>query len=368
MGSFAVRELTALRVAFLAGTLGQGGAERQLFYMARTLREAGSDVRVLTLARDEFWESRLDRLGIPVTWVGKPASKAGRLRRIVRELSRHPADVIQSQHFYTNLYSAVAARAAGVAEIGAIRNTVASEIRGTGRLYGHLCLRLPRLMASNSRAAIRSAVALGVPASRLRLLPNVVDTDHFRPRAEPPAQAIRLLSAGRLVAQKRFDRFVEAVAKLAGPGTEQVAATLVGSGPLKSELLSQAATLGLGAGRLEIRDGVDDMADLYREADIFVLPSDSEGMPNVVLEAMASGLPVVAARVGGVEEILRHGENGLLVERGDVAGLVRALQELVLRPDLRLRLGQQARRDIVAAASLSRLKHDLEDLYGRAVA
>lgn len=363
-----MRELTALKITFLAGTLGQGGAERQLFYMARTLREAGSEVRVLTLSRDEFWEPRLRRLGIPVTWVGEPASKAGRLKRIVSELSRHPTDVIQSQHFYTNLYSAVAARVAGAAEIGAIRSTVASELRGTGRLFGRFCLRVPRLMASNSLAAIRSAVALGVPASRLRLLPNVVDTEHFRPRAEAAARAVRVLSAGRLVGAKRFDRFLAVVADLSGPGMGRVVATLVGSGPLKPELERRAAELGLGKDRLEIRDAVDDMADVYREADVFVLPSDTEGMPNVVLEAMASGLPVVVARVGGVEEIVRHGHNGLLFEPDDVPGLVGVMREVVSRPDLRLRLGQQARQDVVAAASLTRLRRELEDLYDRAVA
>ncbi len=365
-----MRDLSTLKIAILAGTLGQGGAERQLFYIAKTLREGGADLRLLTLSRGEFWEAKLESLGIPVTWVGQPASKAGRLRRIVSELSRHSRDVVQSQHFYTNLYSAVAGRLSGAAEIGAIRGTVEREMFGAGRLYGRLCLRLPRLMASNSRAAIRRAVALGVPDGRLRLLQNVVDTEHFRPvppglRAVTPA---RVLAAGRLAAPKRFDLLVEAIAALSGPGGPRPVATLAGSGPLQPELESQAAGLGLSGRRFEIRPGVDDMADLYQGADVFVLPSDAEGMPNVVLEAMASGLPVVASRVGGVEEMVRHGENGLLFERGSLSGLVAALGDLLANRDLRLRLGAQARRDVVAAASLPRLRKDLENLYARAVA
>lgn len=365
-----MRELNTLKIAILAGTLGQGGAERQLFYIAKTLRDGGADLRLLTLSRGEFWEPKLESLGIPVTWVGQPASKAGRLRRIVTELSRHSRNMIQSQHFYTNLYSAVAGRIASVPEIGAIRGTVDREIRGAGQLYGRLCLRLPRLMASNSRAAIRRAVALGVPDGRLRLLSNVVDTEHFRPAASKPRALSKahVLSAGRLVSPKRFDLLVEAIAALSGPGGPRPVATLAGSGALQVELERQAAGLGLLKQQFEIRAGVDDMAELYRSADVFVLTSDSEGMPNVVLEAMASGLPVIAARVGGVEEIIRDGDNGLLFEPGSLAGLVSTLGELLSNRDLRRRLGEQARKDVVARASLPRLRRDLEDLYGRTVA
>lgn len=356
-----------MRIAFLAGTLGQGGAERQLFYMAKTLRQSGAHVRVLSLDRGEFWEERLVGAGIPVTWVGRPRTKAGRLAGIVRELRRNPTDVIQSQHFYTNLYTAAAARLLGVTGIGAMRGGVAHELRGTGRFYGFFCLRAPRLVAANSVAAIRGAVALGIPAERLGLVRNAVDTDHFRPQDEPAAGSIRLLSAGRLIGAKRFDRFLAVVASLARAG-RPVFARLVGSGPLRADLDRKAADLGLTREHFEICDAVEDLADLYRDADVFVLSSDTEGMPNVVLEAMASGLPVVAARVGGVEEVLRSEENGLLFDPEDMAGFERAVATLVERRDLRASLGAQARRDIVQAASLVRMRGDLQSLYTRAVA
>jgi glycosyltransferase involved in cell wall biosynthesis len=367
MGLSQMRELKGMRIAFLAGTLGQGGAERQLFYMAKTLRESGACVRVLSLGRGEFWEKRLVEAGIPVTWVGEPRSKAGRLARIVRELRREPADVIQSQHFYTNLYSAAAARILGVIGIGAIRGGIDHEVRGAGRIYGFLCLRVPRLVAANSAAAIRSALALGIPVERLGLVRNAVDTDHFRPRPEAMSGSICLLSAGRLIGAKRFDRFLVVVASLRRAG-RPVFARLVGSGPLREDLERKAADLGLTSDHLEIREAVEDLAELYREAHVFVLSSDTEGMPNVMLEAMASGLPVVAARVGGVEEVVRSEENGLLFEPEDMAGFERAVATLVERRDLRASIGAQARRDVVAAASLTRMRADLESLYSRAVA
>lgn len=202
--------LSELKVSLLAGTLGQGGAERQLFYIVRALRQLGVQVRVLSLTSSEFWAARIGQLQVPVTWVGRSGSRWGRLASIVAELRQNPAHLVQSQHFFANAYALLAARILRLREIGAIRSTVANEIRGTGRLAGNVCLRLPRLIAANSRAAIDSAIAMGVPASRFFLLPNVVDTEQFSPAARPEGGPLRLLAVGRLIPLKRFDRFLGA--------------------------------------------------------------------------------------------------------------------------------------------------------------
>ena len=87
----------ALKICFLAGTLGQGGAERQLFYLLKSLRECGAQPRLLSLTEGEYWEAAIRRLGVPVTWVGQPEGRMQRAWRIINELRRHPADIIQSQ-------------------------------------------------------------------------------------------------------------------------------------------------------------------------------------------------------------------------------------------------------------------------------
>ncbi len=105
--------LDELKICFLAGTLGRGGAERQLVYMLSALKRAGVQTRVLCLTQGESFEDEIKRLGVPVEWVGASGSRLVRLRRIIRSLRREPAHVLQSVHFYTNLYAALAARAAG---------------------------------------------------------------------------------------------------------------------------------------------------------------------------------------------------------------------------------------------------------------
>ena len=118
-----------LRICFLAGTLGQGGAERQLYYMLEELQQAGLRVTLLCLTQGEFWERRITELGVRCVWVGQKQSRLWRLFRIFQELRQERPDIVQSQHFYTNLYAAVAGRILGLPTIGAIRSDVFGEVR-----------------------------------------------------------------------------------------------------------------------------------------------------------------------------------------------------------------------------------------------
>src|SRR5208282_1431062 len=221
---------------------------------------------------------------------------------------------------------------------------------------------------ANSQTAIRYAVDQGVPAARLFLLPNVVDTGQFSPARCPGDPAIRLISVGRLIPSKRFDRFISLVAHLRQELHLEITGTLVGAGPLSGSLRAQAERLGLPASALEFRGPIAEMAPVYQEADIFVLTSEYEGTPNVLLEAMACGLPVVADNVGGVPELVRHGQDGSLVEPNSDEGLVAALTRLICDPQLRRAMGRKARARIEANFSLERLPAILRRLYDVALA
>jgi len=147
-----VTALSQLRICFLAGTLGQGGAERQLFYSLRALRQCGAVPRVLCLAQNEFWEERIRNLGVPVTCVGQMQSKLKRLFRILVELRKQPPKIFQSQHFYTNAYVAAGARALRLCGIGALRCDGLSEVQESGLIGGWLSLHTPRVIVANSHS------------------------------------------------------------------------------------------------------------------------------------------------------------------------------------------------------------------------
>jgi len=366
-----MRNLSNLKLCFLAGTLTPGGAERQLFHILQALCQAGAAPRLLSLDRGEFWEEKIRALGVSVTWVGEQRSRLKRLFRILKEVRKDRPNVLQSQHFFMNAYVGVAARILQLNGIGAMRNDGSSEVNGSGRLGGWLGLHLPATLAANSQTAIQYAIAQGVPASRLYFLPNVVDTERFKPSASAADKPFTLIAVGRLVKQKRLDRFISVVARLHTDFGLHVRGLIVGSGrqndDLQPELENQARSLGLFPDILHFRGGVSDMRSIYDKAAVCVLTSDFEGTPNVLLEAMASGLPVVATRVGGVSEIVQHGQTGFLVEPDNMDGFVTALVELAKNRELNMEMGRRSRAYVEENHCLQRLPAYLGRLYEAAV-
>ncbi len=355
-----------LRICFLAGTLEHGGAERQLYYMLRALCQVGITPRVLCLDKGQFWEAPIQSLGVFVTWVGQRQSRLLRLARVLRELQKEPPDLFQSQHFFANAYAGLAECLMGVRAIGAMRNEGAAELRENGPIGGWLNLHLPRILAANSRLAIKQAIARGVPAEHLYFLPNVVDTVRFKPAGHSAQRPVTFLAVGRVTKQKRFDRFISALGCLRTEFNLNVRGWIVGPAQdpgLRNDLEAQAAGLGLFPDCLQFLGGVSDMRPLYEGADVCVLTSDFEGTPNVLLEAMASGLPVVATKVGGVPEIVQHGTTGFVVEPEDSVGLVKNLAELTRNSPRRKEMGDSAREYVVKQHSLERLPTYLQGLY-----
>jgi glycosyltransferase involved in cell wall biosynthesis len=359
--------LSQLKLCFVAGTLEHGGAERQLFYIFKSLRQAGAAVRVLSLDRGAFWEEKIKTLGISVTWVGEHRSRLKRLFRIMNEVRKDPPDVLQSQHFYTNAYVGVAARLNRVVGIGAMRNDGVTEVAGSGPLGGWLNLYTPPTIAANSQIAIKYATAHGIPKSRLYFLPNVVDTDWFQPSNDISETPFTLIAVGRLVKQKRLERFIAIIDRLRSIYRLNVRGLIVGPGcqdeDLRPELETHARKLGLLPHIIRFCGGVSDMRPIYSKAAVCVLTSDFEGTPNVLLEAMASGLPVVSSNVGGVSGIVRHEDTGFLLEPDDVHGFATVLANLAKNSGLREALSRRARAFVEENHSLHRLPVYLDALY-----
>ena len=359
-------DLSKIRICYLAGTLGQGGAERQLYYAIQALLQSGASVRVMSLESGGFWEDPIKKLGASVTWVGQDRSRLKRVLRIVKELKREPADILQCQHFYTNAYASVAVLLLNCVAIGALRSNGYFDLGQSGRLGGRINLHIPRLLAANSQSSIRFAMERGVPQSRLYFLPNVVDTDRFKPAARENA-GITLLAAGRLTREKRLDRFLTLIHRLRSEHGLNVRGCIAGptrsDQDLRPELERQAAALGLFPDGLQFLGSVADMSSIYQQATMCVLTSEHEGTPNVLLEAMAAGLPVVATSVGGIPDIVQHGQTGFLVSGDDREALVQAVLKLIHDPDLRSNMGRRARAYVEETHSIRRLAENLSGLY-----
>jgi glycosyltransferase involved in cell wall biosynthesis len=359
--------LSKLKLCFLAGTLEHGGAERQLFYILQALLNAGASLRVLSLDQGEFWEEKIKALGIPVTWVGEHPSRLRRLFRILEEVRKDPPDVLQSQHFHANAYVGLVSRLTGAVGIGALRSNGQMEMSESGPLGGWLNLHCPGIIAANSQESMRFAATRGMRRSRLFFLPNVVDTTSFRPPEDVVNEPFTLIAVGRLVTEKRLDRFISILAGLRSTYQLNVRGLIVGGGcpdeNLRPALEHQAKQLGMGPNIVEFRGSVADTHSVYREASVCVLNSDYEGTPNVLLEAMASGLPVVTSNVGGVPDIVQHGQTGYMLNAADIGGFGATLAGLARNSRLRTEMGQRARSFVEQNHSLQRLPVYLERLY-----
>lgn len=350
----------------MAGTLGHGGAERQLFYIASALKSEGTEALVLSLTQGEVWESRLKAIGVPVKFVGASGSRFKRLLAVIRAGGGFRPDIVQSQHFFMNGYGAITARLCRAKAVGAIRSSGVADSRDCGALFGRICLHSPHVLAVNSRAAIRALVARGCPESKLYYLRNVIDFEQFRPASDANGHPPMVLGIGRLGPEKRFDLFLQALTQL--NSRFPVRGVIAGDGALRPELEAQASRLGLLPGTVEFLGRVTDASGLYRRASVFVLTSDYEGTPNVVLEAMASGIPVVATRVGDVPDLLGQGERGRLVAPGDLPGLVGAVGDLLGDARTRARLADLAHDYVRSEHSHGALKQQLVKLYSVALA
>jgi glycosyltransferase involved in cell wall biosynthesis len=191
-------------------------------------------------------------------------------------------------------------------------------------------------------------------ADRTVVIHNGVPLDVPRRRAHPGP--VMLLSVGRLRAPKDFVTLVRAI-----PGLE-AQLRIAGDGPDRAALEAEIERLGL-QDRVELLGTRTDIPELLANADVFVLATESEGLPMSVLEAMAAGLPVVASAVGGVPEVVRDGETGALVPPRDSAALAEALGRIVADPALRDRLGEAGRQRVQSEFSLERFEREHLELY-----
>ncbi|EHR72000.1 sugar transferase, PEP-CTERM/EpsH1 system associated [Burkholderiales bacterium JOSHI_001] len=222
-----------------------------------------------------------------------------------------------------------------------------------------------------------------VKRQRITTICNGVDTQRFQPRGPSsprllpegfaPPGCVVIGTVGRLQPVKdqqlllqAFSRLQRPAADPSGAGAAALRLVLVGDGPLQSDLQAQAQALGI-AERTWFAGDRSDVAALLQQLDVFVLPSLAEGISNTLLEAMATGLPLVATRVGGNVELVQDGENGSLVPVGDAAALAQALQALVDNPAQRQAQGAASRQRAERQFSLDAMVAQYQRVYETAL-
>ena len=339
-----------LKVLQLIPTLDRSGAEKQMVLLAKGLPRHRFHVEVATLTRLGPLQSELEAAGIPVTAVGKrfkvdPLA----MKRLVAFLRDRKFDVVQTWIFAANTYGRVACRIAGIPIV--ITTEMAVDL-WKGKTERFVDLRLARWcdrLVGNSRAVVDYYRSLGVPEDRLMMIysgiaeeePPPVDPAAIRAEFGFAPGAPLVFFAGRLAEQKRVDDLLMALDLLQHVQPD-LRTIIAGDGPLRLRLEETARMYDL-EGKVRFLGHREDVPRLMAAADLVVLPSAYEGLPNLVLEAMRFRKPVVATAAPGTTEVVVDGRTGVLVPVANPQLLARAIRDLVRDPDLSRRLGQAGR-------------------------
>lgn len=258
------------------------------------------------------------------------------------------------------------------AHLGTEAGSLSGRYWGIGNLLARLVRRVDAFVAISEE--IREGLLRDdVPAERVHSIPNFIEPAIFHPPGPGEKEQLKegfgyaaktlVLGTGRLVPRKGIEHLLEAWKDVSTVFPE-AQLLLLGDGPLRKSLEAMAARLGIG-GTARFVGRVDNVPEFLRAADLFVLPSLQEGMPNALLEAMACGLPAVASRIGGVVDVANNREEAILVPPGDPASLAGGIATVLSDPDLRERLSRGAVRRIDSSFSLESRVQMYLSLYSR---
>ncbi|HEV7669306.1 MAG TPA: glycosyltransferase [Thermoanaerobaculia bacterium] len=312
--------------------------------LARTFRYAPESREVLGYGRSLEADEKVKGGAALVA----PFYAWGARRAVIHELKRESYDLVHAHWIVPNgLIAATVSRVPFA--IGLHGSDVFLAEKPGVRTLARSALRRARLLTGCSPELVARVTALGFPEERSRVIPYGVDIRHFSPRtpADPdpggwraklgiPAEAPLALGVGRMATKKGFHVLFDALPELFAAMPE-AHVVLAGGGDLLPKFEQEAARFG---GRVHLPGGVlrDTLPDLYRAADLFVLPAvhdaqgNVDGLPNVILEAMASGLAVVASGISGIPLAVEPGRTGLLTDEGAPASVAAALIELLRDP------------------------------------
>lgn len=351
-------------IALFLTSFDPGGTERQMIELARRLDRGRFDVHVACLHRRGAWLGKAEEgaasvAEFPITGFRKPATFV-QARRFAQWCRANEIAVVHTADLYANIFGLPAAALAGVPVRIANRrelNPDKSSAQITVQRAAYACA---HVVVANCRAAADRLASERVAAKRIRVVANGIDPAAYCPRTHDGPMR-RIVTVANLRPEKAHDVLIEAAVLVLKrcPDTEFVFA---GDGAHRAHLEALARLRGV-AGRVRFMGHCEDVPRLLSESDLFVLPSRSEAFPNGVLEAMAAGLPVVASRVGGIDELIEHQRTGVLVPPGDVRALAFALLDLMQWPDHAVELGRAARRTVETKYSFRRMVEQFERIY-----
>lgn len=362
-----------IKVVHILPMLGPGGAERMAVHIVRGINRQHFEVSVVSIWKrvGSDLEHLLDDHGAKVEYLGKGRGFDFRtFHRLHCILRHHRPDVVHT-HLHVLPYALPSLLLLNrISWLHTVHNLAEREIAPRIRLAQRCALNCGIVPVAVSQEVAFSLKRLyGI--QKCRVIPNGIPTDYYaHPRVSRSEwrrnegfheDEVLLACVARFAPQKNHALLLKAFAQ--GPAANPNAhLVLVGEGILRRTLEEQARELGI-LGRVRFLGLRTDIPDVLGAMDIFALSSEWEGNPLSVMEAMASGMPVISTAVGGVPDLFENGKEGFLVPTGDVEGFSRRMTILMRDPEMRRSMGVVAARRAKENFDVSRMVRDYEQLY-----
>jgi glycosyltransferase involved in cell wall biosynthesis len=365
------------KVLYVIGQLDWGGAERQLLYLIKGLDRERYRPFLCVLSTSLGMLPLYQAEDIPVFRFKRflPRLDISRFFRLAALIKKTQPDLIHSYLLPANIYSCLAGRISGVPVIISERNFDPFKFGGGtnfDRYLERLISPLASALIANSKAgAVQVSRRTGIPQEKIYVVYNGIELDRVKSCQDHKirlelglSDALPVIGIVGSLVGKRKDHatFLQAMKLLSTYYLGDVRIICVGTGPKFKETVSLAKELGLND-RIIFTGFRPDVPDIMMVLDLLVSSSQREGMPNVVMEAMAAGKPVVATAVGGTPELVVHEETGLLVSPRDPQALAASVHQILADPERSRRMGKAGRQRIEQHFTLERMVTKTETIY-----
>jgi glycosyltransferase involved in cell wall biosynthesis len=350
-----------IKTVVLLQDLEFGGTQRYAVNLLKHLDRQVFSPELWVLRSGEDMAPLARETGVTIRWLSHSSWVSPHsLFNLARKLREEKPDLLYTLTVVPNIWGNMLGRAVQVPGI------VSGARNGTVRFMERFTYRLSTRIICNSQADRDTLVLnLSLNPDRITVIHNAVDTDYFTPDLSRIDEHPTAVFVGRLVEQKDPLVLLEAF-RLVTREIPEARLIMIGNGHLKEPSEEFLRANGLEK-NVTMLPGTRDIREHLRGDRIFVLPSRYEGSPNVIIESMAMGLPVVATAVGGVPDLVVDGETGFLVDPSDPAMLVRCLSRLYADSGLRREMGRKARDRVLAFHSMENMARSTEKVFLEAV-
>ena len=341
------------RIVFFIPTLGTGGAERVVSILTKHLACKGKSVEVVL-----YYDSALFydvHPAVKITYVERKTKSRNLLKNLLwlRRYFIENADLVVSFLAQFNMVALAACFATGIPVVVADRNDPRfmpkqAPVRAARNLLYHLADRIV-VQTQHNKEYFSTALQ-----KKCKIIYNPIDLQEKKSLALRTEKMQRIVSAARLMKQKNQLMLLDAFSQIKKEFPDYTL-TIYGEGPFRNELEQKIKELALDDS-VQLPGQVQNIFDCIADAELFVLSSDFEGMPNALIEAMCLGLPVISTKVSGATDVIQDGQNGLLTDVADTQQLAAAMRRMLTDFELRkncakeaVKLNEQLRTDRIVA-------------------